>query len=524
SLMFLSLLAVLFGARPETVPLLLRVPWPVAASFLALSGAIAASRPERSIVGIIFSPAAGGRTLRRRLPLGIAVVVAVGYVRVAGERLGWYDTSFGAALMVCAAVSYLWFVVLSGARAFERADRERRQAHDQAVREHARIEAMAAELRHAVEARDRSLMQLEAIIGNMREGLVVVDPHATVLTMNPAALSIFGYGSIEETRQSFTEFAETARVCDAAGEPLAFSQWPIVRVVRGETFTGSEVEMLRADGATFVGSFSGAPVRDKAGVLIFGIITVRDVTEQKRAEQALRAAIETRDNFLSIASHELKTPLTSLKLQTALGKRALRKGEPSFCAPERLGKHLEDTDRQVDRLSRLVEDMLDVSRIEAGKLCLTYEAVDLRGLVRDVAERLRPDLTSGAYDLAIDASGPVVGHWDHYRIEQVVVNLLTNAMKYGAGKPIRVSVLREGEVARLVVRDQGIGIPRDKHEAIFGRFERAVSRNEVSGLGLGLYIVRHIVQQHQGLVYVESEPARGATFTVELPLETVASA
>jgi signal transduction histidine kinase len=200
-------------------------------------------------------------------------------------------------------------------------------------------------------------------------------------------------------------------------------------------------------------------------------------------------------------------------------KRSIAKGDTAAFSPVKLERMIDVTERQVSRLTRLVDDMLDVSRIETGKLELHPEAIDLSELVANVAQRLIPQIYRAGSALTT-ALEPAVGCWDRFRIEQVLINLLTNAARYGGGKPIEV-VLRvapDGCAAELSVADCGTGIAKADQERIFGRFERAVSSSEATGLGLGLYIAREIVEAHDGSIAVESESGAGARFIVTLPL------
>jgi len=172
--------------------------------------------------------------------------------------------------------------------------------------------------------------------------------------------------------------------------------------------------------------------------------------------------------------------------------------------------------RNVERLSRLITNLLDISRIGEGRLALELEPVDLSDLVCEVAGRFEDELSRAGSTLQLDVPGPVVGRWDRLRLDQVVTNLVANAVKYGPGKPIEVWVRTDGDRVDLAVRDHGIGIPREAQQRIFERFERAVSDRHFGGFGLGLWISRRIVESLGGTIGVESEPGQGATFTVEL--------
>jgi signal transduction histidine kinase len=174
--------------------------------------------------------------------------------------------------------------------------------------------------------------------------------------------------------------------------------------------------------------------------------------------------------------------------------------------------------RQVRRLSDLINDLLDVARISGGRLKLHFEEVELASLVRDVVSRFELEAERLGARIEVRADVTFVGRWDRLRLEQVVTNLLSNALKYGAGKPIHVGVEAQGGQARLTVRDEGIGIEPRLRARIFEKFERAVSDRHYGGLGLGLYISRQIIETLGGSIEVESTLGQGATFTVLLPL------
>lgn len=281
----------------------------------------------------------------------------------------------------------------------------------------------------------------------------------------------------------------------------------------GEPFVGKELPLrLRADEEILINmSYTALRSGDGAvkGILVFAYDITAEVKARRRSESLaaeLQSAMRARDDFLSIASHELRTPLTSLRLQIQMAQRGLSLPDP--------GKLL----KQANRLTRLMDDMLDISRINAGKLALEPAAADLAEIVNDVLDRFEPQLAAVGSQVRRQTAPGLVGTWDAHRIEQVLTNLITNAMKYAPGKPVEVTTARQGDAAVITVRDHGPGVAPQDRERIFGRFERATRANDVSGLGLGLYISRQIVEAHGGRIRVDSGPGGGAAFVVELPI------
>jgi signal transduction histidine kinase len=235
--------------------------------------------------------------------------------------------------------------------------------------------------------------------------------------------------------------------------------------------------------------------------------------DNARLYAEVQSSVRVRDEFLSVASHELRTPLTSLKLAM---QGLLQRSIP--LTPENLASTLGVSGRQIARLTRLVDELLNVSRIRAGRLALDLEDVDLAQLTREATERLAEDLRQAGCHVSSQLSS-VVGRWDKSALDQVVTNILANAAKFGAGKPIEIIVRAVEGNAQLVVTDHGIGIEADRLAHIFERYERAVSARQYGGLGLGLYIARAIVDALRGSIRAASPgPGAGATFTVELPL------
>jgi len=235
-----------------------------------------------------------------------------------------------------------------------------------------------------------------------------------------------------------------------------------------------------------------------------------------------QASIQVREDFLGIAGHELKTPLTALKLQLQSLERAASRSQPPRL--DQMSDRLARMGQQIQRLERLMSELLDVSLVTAGRLILRREEVDLGRIVTDLISRQQENVAESGSEVTVDVPEPVVGAFDPARTEQVVLNLFTNALKYGRAQPVVVSLRKVGDHARLTVRDHGIGIPPEARAKIFGRFERAVSTRHYGGFGLGLWIAKQIVEAAGGRIWFESKTGEGTSFEVELPLNAPASA
>ncbi|MFN7133814.1 MAG: ATP-binding protein, partial [Myxococcales bacterium] len=306
----------------------------------------------------------------------------------------------------------------------------------------------------------------------------------------------------------------------STGEALGDLQSPLTgvaeRVYRtGEKFEAHEMPAQLGDREVYLDAVF-VPLRDERGrvdsVMSFAI----DVTGQVQARRRIEEALRLRDEFLSIASHELRTPLTPLMLRLESMRRELER--PPEVILGRLPNHIEVMRRQVRRLADLVDGLLDVSRIREGRLSLQPEAgVDLLEVAREVVARFQPEAARVQSPLVLEAEGPVSGTWDRLRLEQVVTNLVSNALKYGPGKPVRVRVGAVESGAVLEVSDEGIGIAPEALPRIFDRFARGVSDRHYGGLGLGLYISRQIVDAMHGSIEVHSERGKRTVFRVVLP-------
>lgn len=284
-----------------------------------------------------------------------------------------------------------------------------------------------------------------------------------------------------------------------------------------------EIEGMKKDGTLIPLELSVTPLRKNKKFTFSAFI--RDISDRKReqeiikvTEASLRQAIKARDEFISICSHELKTPLTSMKIQFQLAQKLYREGNPKVFEKEAVRRRIEIANKQVARMGLLIENMLDVSTISSGRLALETKEVDLLALTREIVETYQEQFDYAHIDLKIISQSPpfmILG--DPYRVEQVISNLLNNAIKYGNNSPVKILLGHVDDKVILRVSDEGMGIDPENLSVIFGRFGRGMDATKISGLGLGLYITKEIVEAHKGHIKVESAPGKGSTFTVEFP-------
>jgi signal transduction histidine kinase len=284
-------------------------------------------------------------------------------------------------------------------------------------------------------------------------------------------------------------------------------------VVSGTVKEEFAVKVLKAGAHDFV-------VKDRLARLVPAIARELKEAEMRRerrqALEDLKVAVKARDEFLSIASHELKTPLTTLDLQvwSALG---LVRGRSLEGLGDKLTSKLQTAARQVDRLTALINNLLDVTRMTSGRMQVVKRETDLAEIVRDVAARSRELMAKDVTPIVVNAQSPVRGLWDPVLLETIVSNLVSNAIRFGSGEPVEISVSSDANLATLVVRDHGIGIDLEDQQRIFGRFERAVPERHFGGFGIGLWVTRQATEAHDGRIRVSSLPGAGSTFVVELP-------
>jgi PAS domain S-box-containing protein len=354
-------------------------------------------------------------------------------------------------------------------------------------------------------------MRLSLLIESVSEyALFMLDPHGFVSTWNAGAQRIKGYRASEIIGHHFSQFYEPSEVragrCEAA-----------LALATRDGRSKDEGWRIRKDGTRFWASVVLTAMRTTEGELVGFAKVTRDMTERREAEEErlrlahAEEAIRLRDQFVAIASHELRTPLTALQLQlqgleerlASMDKTTARKVERAL--------------RSTARMANLVESLLDASQLVTGIFTLVKSSFDLREITCALLEDLRGPASKSDCELQLVADAPLPGCWDRVRLEQVLTNLIANAIKFGAGKPITVQLSASGDAVRIDVRDQGVGVSECDRERIFGRFERSASLRNHGGLGLGLYVAREIVAAHGGSITARNNPEGGACFTVYLP-------
>jgi PAS domain S-box-containing protein len=367
--------------------------------------------------------------------------------------------------------------------------------------------------RRAEEALKQSEEKLRSMITSVRDyALYMLDSAGRVASWNPGAELIKGYRADEIMGRDFSRFFTAEDV--AAGKPAQE-----LEIARTRGRFEEEGWRVRKDGTRFWANVVITPIHDASKGLVGFVKITRDLTEQqKAADERVRLAqaqeaIRLRDDFLSIASHELRTPLTALQLQ--LRSIRVQVGDSGGGLAGKVDRAI----RVGERMANLIEALLDVSRIATGKLTLNFESFDLVEVAREIIERLHESAADVGCTISLEGLGPIEGRWDRLRVEQVLTNLLSNALKYAPRTPIVVSVGRADGETVLQVRDSGPGIPEGQLSRIFERFEGADSTRNYGGMGLGLYVAREIAQAHGGTIVAGNSPGGGASFIVRLPLD-----
>ena len=368
----------------------------------------------------------------------------------------------------------------------------------------------ASKIARDITDRKRLEALLSAIIESSDDAIVSKTLDSIVTSWNPAAEKMFGYTAAEAIGQSIRMIIPPER---QAEEDYVLNQ------IRSEEKV-DHFETIRQtkDGRRLKVSLTVSPVSDAEGVVVGASKIVRDVTVQKETERERAAALEElakalaeRDEFIAVAAHELRNPLNVLTLLWRLMDRTLDRSRTSA-----EGSLFEKAGAQLARLSSLVDRLLDVTRIRSGTFDLYLETFDLCSLIREVANRFT--IENSAIPISLQLGPRIEGTWDRLRIDQVVTNLISNALKYGLENPIAISAFRNDDQAIIAVRDEGIGISPENLNSIFERFVRATTYSKSEGLGMGLWITKQIVEAHGGTVMADSELGKGSIFTVRIPL------
>ena len=341
--------------------------------------------------------------------------------------------------------------------------------------------------------------------------IFLLDPDGRVLTWNPGAKRIKGYEASEIIGQHFGRFyppgTPRKKLDDELRDAVAKGQFE------------EENWRVRKDGTTFWANVVITPLYD-GGALTGFIKVTRDLTDRRRHEEEraefvanearARAEIAARDGFLSVAAHELKTPMTTARVAVQLLQRSFRKR--GDLDPKQT-RSLQLVEEQIEKLSQLVTRLLETVQIQADRFTIKKEATDIAPLVRSVVERLELPTSQS---ISVVAPDSLMAEVDPLRFEQVVTNLLTNAIKFGPpGEAVLVSLDRDGSVVRLSVYDRGPGVPIDRRHELFQRFFQA--NPDRSGMGLGLFITKEIVDAHDGTIAAEFPASGGTRFVVTLP-------
>ncbi|RKH25620.1 PAS domain-containing sensor histidine kinase [Corallococcus praedator] len=358
---------------------------------------------------------------------------------------------------------------------------------------------------------------LEAVLDRTPVALILMEPHTgRAIFANQAARRMAGGDFPEGLRVE--RYAGTYLFTDETGRELRSDEVPGVRAARGEPVHGASVVWHTPTGRYSL-LVEAAPLSAQHGHPAAVLLAHQDVSELRKTQAQLQHAVSLRDEFLTVASHELKTPLTPLQLKLQSLVRDAQTADTLEALRGRVMRTAESVSGQIRKMTTLINDLLEVTQLTGPAAPLSLEPVDLASVVQEVVERFSAQATRTDSELVIQAASGVVGQWDRHRLEQVVSSLLSNALKYGPGRPVTLTVERLRGMARLSVKDEGIGISPGSLQAIFEKFTRAVSTRHYGGLGLGLFITRQIIEAHQGTLRAESQPGQGATFIVELPVE-----
>jgi len=371
------------------------------------------------------------------------------------------------------------------------------------ITERKRIEEQLAQSLHETQ---QWAAELDATISAIADGVIVYGPRAEIVRINEAARSIFGYSPRIEM-QPFAERIISLHMETPDGRPIPLDEHPNMQALRGKVVRGKVMAVHRLDGKTIWITASTAPILDAAGHISGAVASVSDITPLRELQQR-------QEDLLHIVSHDLRLPLTVIRGHMQLIEPILQQQGVNA----ELKGSTDAIDRAVQRLNAMIQDLVDMARLEGGQMQLERQAVALAPFVQDLLRRLAGTLDVGRIVIEVPPDLPPVCA-DYNRLERILLNLLSNALKYSpAGTTVRIRAeARETEVVVAVI-DQGRGIMPDDLPKLFQRFYRTTAERRTEGLGLGLYITRLLVEAHGGRIWVESEVGKGSTFTFTLPI------
>lgn len=386
------------------------------------------------------------------------------------------------------------------------------------------------EKRERMEVILMSAIRINELIEHTLEAVVAINHLGVITNWNSQSEIVFGWKKEEALGKVLAELIIPIEFREAhqkgLAKFLATGEGPILN-------RRIELSCYRKDGLQFPVELTVTPIEEDKGYSFYAFI--RDVTDTHKikekqlflleqehlAREAAEKSLNMRDDFLSIAAHELKTPITPLALQLQVIEKILKETNRQELLQTRIEDLLlmiQNSKQELNRFTKLVDVLLDVTRISAGRLILKFKKVDLVLIIQDLLLRFGGMIKQSGSQIETVLPPRIIGCWDKVRVESVVENLLTNSLKYGNNKPIRITAYKNENKVIFSIEDHGIGISKDDKEKIFKRFERASSVNKYSGLGLGLYITKKIVEAHHGNISFESELGQGAKFIVELPV------
>ena len=350
---------------------------------------------------------------------------------------------------------------------------------------------------------ERRAAELEAAFTAVADGLIVYGPNAEILRMNPAATEMIGY-SPEELRLTLAERLRLLHAEDADGNPFPLERMPVQRALRGETVHGEVMLLHRPNGPRVYVSVSAAPITTAEGTRVGAVASYTDITRQREQQ-------ELQKTFLHMVSHDLRSPMAVINGHAGLLHYLLEDAQGNA------RQSLQAIQRSIRRMDVMIEDLVDAARLEGRQYHLKCQPVDLASFITDLLERTRTAYDVARIRVAVPSHLPPIAA-DHDRLERILLNLLSNALKYSRPETaVEIAARRQDDMVVIAVTDQGEGIKPEEQARLFQRFYRASNR-KAEGIGLGLYITKLLVEAHGGHIRVDSEPGKGSTFTVTLPV------